>query len=71
MATVTARVLPNVGRQRLWAPAPLAPATLDNAVDEGGKRVRSETLIARWYTHKSAIWQASCAQFGTGFGGKF
>ena len=44
---------------------------LHHAIDECGKRVLSEALIALWHTHKPAIWQAACAQFGTGFGGKF
>ena len=44
---------------------------LHYTIDESVKGLLSEALIALGHTHKPAVWQAACAQFGPRFGGKF
>jgi len=44
---------------------------LHDTIDERVKGLLSEALIALGHTHKPAVWQAACAQFGPRFGGKF
>ena len=44
---------------------------LHYTIDESVKGLLSEALIALGHTHKPAVWQATCAQFGPRFGGKF
>src|SRR3989442_10378448 len=67
MATVTVRVLPNVGRQRLWAPAPLAPATTSST---SSGRLAKGTSVSSARRPTSRCRGARCCGLGkarTGF----